>query len=109
MVLFPPANVIQFDNYFIIIIYFFDKVKIIFVFSDAHCVSLPDDKDEGLKVLRADEGSVLVPFRENVTLTCGYTGRQLRKTASSGFRQCVYDPKAVNIEIICLSEGRAQN
>ncbi|KAK9718535.1 CUB domain [Popillia japonica] len=59
----------------------------------AQCVSLPDDKDEGLKILRADESSVLVPFRENITLTCGYTGRQLRKTATSGFRQCVYDPK----------------
>lgn len=62
---------------------------------DAQCVSLPDDKDEGLKILRADESSVLVPFRENITLTCGYTGRQLRKTATSGFRQCVYDPKPV--------------
>ncbi|XP_052128948.1 sushi, von Willebrand factor type A, EGF and pentraxin domain-containing protein 1 [Frankliniella occidentalis] len=59
----------------------------------AKCVSLPDDKNEGLSVLRTDQGSVLVPFKENVTLNCGSVGRTLRRTASSGFRQCVYDPK----------------
>ncbi|ENN80781.1 hypothetical protein YQE_02790, partial [Dendroctonus ponderosae] len=59
----------------------------------AQCVSLPDEKNEGLRVIRNDENSVLVPFRENVTLHCGSTGRQLRRTSSSGFRQCVYDPK----------------
>ncbi|XP_063243609.1 sushi, von Willebrand factor type A, EGF and pentraxin domain-containing protein 1 isoform X2 [Bacillus rossius redtenbacheri] len=59
----------------------------------AKCVSLPDDKNDGLKVIRQDPESVLVPFRENVTLTCGNTGRVLRKTVTSGFRQCVYDPK----------------
>ena len=65
----------------------------IFLILDAQCVSLPDDKNEGLKVLRNDEDSVLVPFRENVTLRCGSTGRHLRRTSSAGFRQCVYDPK----------------
>ncbi|XP_073822904.1 sushi, von Willebrand factor type A, EGF and pentraxin domain-containing protein uif isoform X2 [Musca autumnalis] len=59
----------------------------------AKCVSLPDDKMEGLSVLRPDPESVLVPFRENVSITCNAPGRQLRSTASSGFRQCVYDPK----------------
>lgn len=59
----------------------------------AKCVSLPDDKNEGLRVIRPDETSVLVPFRENVTMNCGNVGRQLRKTATSGFRQCVYNPK----------------
>ncbi|KAK9881868.1 hypothetical protein WA026_018067 [Henosepilachna vigintioctopunctata] len=59
----------------------------------AQCVSLPDDKNEGLRVLRNDDTSVLVPFRENVTLSCDANGKQLRKTATSGFRQCVYDPK----------------
>jgi len=44
-------------------------------------------------VARPDPESVLVPFRDNVTITCGSPGRQLRATASSGFRQCVYDPK----------------
>lgn len=63
------------------------------LFSDAKCVSLPDDKLEGLTVARPDPESVLVPFRDNVTITCGSAGRQLRATASSGFRQCVYDPK----------------
>ncbi|XP_071439306.1 uncharacterized protein uif isoform X2 [Hetaerina americana] len=59
----------------------------------AQCVSLQDDKTEGLAVLRPNQESVLLPFRENVTLNCGSTGRLLRKTATSGFRQCVYDPK----------------
>lgn len=59
----------------------------------AKCVSLPDDKSEGLSVLRSDRESVLVPFKENVTLTCGNTGRRLRQTATAGFRQCAYDPK----------------
>ncbi|XP_045468348.1 sushi, von Willebrand factor type A, EGF and pentraxin domain-containing protein 1 isoform X2 [Harmonia axyridis] len=59
----------------------------------AQCVSLPDDKNEGLRVLRNDDSSVLVPFRENVTLSCDLNGKQLRRTATSGFRQCVYDPK----------------
>ncbi|CAG9836717.1 unnamed protein product [Diabrotica balteata] len=60
----------------------------------AQCVSLPDNKNEGLKIIRNDEDSVLVPFRENVTLHCSTNGRQLRGTATAGFRQCVYDPKA---------------
>ncbi|KAI8115214.1 CUB and sushi domain-containing protein 1 [Lucilia cuprina] len=59
----------------------------------AKCVSLPDDKLEGLSVVRPDPESVLVPFRDNVTINCNSPGRQLRSTASSGFRQCVYDPK----------------
>ncbi|KAG8295757.1 calcium ion binding [Homalodisca vitripennis] len=59
----------------------------------AKCVSLPDDVEEGLSVLRSDRESVLVPFRENVTLKCSNNGRQLRGTATSSFRQCVYDPK----------------
>lgn len=61
--------------------------------SDAKCVSLPDDKVGGLAVIRPDPESVLVSFRENVTLTCKSPGRNLRSTASSTFRQCVYDPK----------------
>ncbi|XP_072154980.1 uncharacterized protein uif isoform X2 [Bemisia tabaci] len=59
----------------------------------AKCVSLPDDKQEGLSVIRKDKETVLVPFKENVTLHCGSNGRHLRHTATSGFRQCVYDPK----------------
>lgn len=60
-------------------------------------MSLPDDKTEGLTVLRPDKDSVLVPFKGNVTLQCGNTGRKLRGTATSGFRECVYDPKPVRI------------
>ncbi|XP_059477749.1 uncharacterized protein LOC132198041 isoform X1 [Neocloeon triangulifer] len=59
----------------------------------AQCVSLPDDKSEGLSIIRPDPDNVLVPFRENVTISCGVNGRLLRKTYSSNFRQCVYDPK----------------
>lgn len=46
----------------------------------------------GLSVIRANQDSVLVSFKENVTLTCNSMGRSLRNTASSSFRQCVYDP-----------------
>lgn len=63
----------------------------------AKCVSLPDDKVEGLKVSRFENDAVLVPFRENVTLKCENSGRTLRGTATSGFRQCVYDPKPVSL------------
>lgn len=44
-------------------------------------------------MIRNDETSVLVPFKHNVTLNCNNKGRYLRKTATSGFRQCVYNPK----------------
>lgn len=64
-----------------------------FQFVDAKCVSLPDDKVGGLAVIRPDAESVLVNFKENVTLTCNSLGRSLRTTATSNFRQCVYDPK----------------
>lgn len=67
------------------------------IFSDAKCVSLPDDKAEGLTVIRPDVDSVLVPFRDNVTLTCSMPGRKQRITATAGFRQCVYDPKPVSL------------
>lgn len=67
------------------------KLIIIFVFIkyvDAKCVSLPDDKVSGLTVARSDPESVLVNFKENVTLNCNSNGRNLRSTASSTFRQC---------------------
>ncbi|EZA50646.1 Sushi, von Willebrand factor type A, EGF and pentraxin domain-containing protein [Ooceraea biroi] len=67
--------------------------KLLSTKANAKCVSLPDDKNEGLSVIRSDEASVLVPFKQNVTLKCGSNGRYLRNTATSGFRQCVYDPK----------------
>lgn len=66
---------------------------------DAKCVSFPDDKGEGLSVLRANTTTVLVPFKENVTIQCNNMGRKLRSTATSGFRQCVYDPKPVRVDI----------
>lgn len=45
---------------------------------------------------RFEKDAVLVPFKENVTLKCENPGRTLRGTATSGFRQCVYDPKPVS-------------
>lgn len=72
------------------------------MFTDARCVTLSDDKNDGLKVIRADPESVLVPYRDNVTITCQSPGRQLRNTVTSGFRQCVYDPKQVRLPIIYL-------
>lgn len=88
--LFQSVNVsISHNNHYL------SKLFIVFlrVFSDAKCVSLPDDKVGGLAVIRPDEGSVLVAFKDNVTLTCSSMGRSLRNTATSSFRQCVYDPK----------------
>lgn len=40
-----------------------------------------------------------MPFKENVTIHCNSMGRKLRGTATSGFRQCVYDPKPVSIDL----------
>lgn len=91
------VNVIYLDNYSILNfnsnLNFTCINKIIILFADAKCVSLPDDKNEGLAVVRTDDTSVLVPFKENVTLKCTNNGRYLRNTATSNFRQCVYDPK----------------
>lgn len=56
--------------------------------ADAKCVSLPDDKVSGLSIIRPDPESVLVNFKDNVTLNCNSAGRSLRNTASSTFRQC---------------------
>lgn len=67
------------------------------MFAVAKCVSLPDDKIEGLKVSRFENDAILVPFKENVTLKCENSGRTLRGTSTSGFRQCVYDPKPVSL------------
>lgn len=66
------------------------------VFIDARCVTLSDDKNDGLKIIREDPESVLLPYRDNVTITCTAAGRQLRNTVTSSFRQCVYDPKPVS-------------
>lgn len=65
--------------------------------TDARCVTLSDDKNDGLKVIRDDPESVLVPYRDNVTITCTSPGRELRNTVTSPFRQCVYDPKPVTM------------
>lgn len=56
-------------------------------------MSLPNDKNEGLIVLRPNMDIPLVSFKENVTLTCSSLGRSLRGTATSDIRQCVFDPR----------------
>lgn len=68
----------------------------IFMITDARCVTLSDDKNDGLQVIRDDPESVLVPYRDNVTITCTSPGKQLRNTLTASFRQCVYDPKPVS-------------
>lgn len=65
-------------------------------------MTLSDDKNDGLRVIRDDPESVLVPYRDNVTITCTSSGRQLRNTLTSGFRQCVYDPKPVCFELCII-------
>lgn len=69
-------------------------------------MTLSDDRNDGLSIIRSDPDSVLVPFRENVTITCKSPGRYLRNTASSGFRQCVYDPKQVSRKSLHLMFAR---
>ena len=60
----------------------------------AQCPNLPDSDGEGLRVTRPEgvEPTNPLDFRANVTLDCDQNGRPLRKTASSGFRECVYNP-----------------
>ena len=41
----------------------------------------------------AGRPSPSIPFGQNVTIACDETGRSLRRTLTSGFRQCVYDPR----------------
>lgn len=80
-------------------------LKIHFIL-DARCVTLSDDKNDGLKVIREDPESVLLPYRDNVTITCTAPGRQLRNTVTSSFRQCVYDPKPVStFNVTCIHEN----
>lgn len=58
----------------------------------AQCPYLEDNEEEGLRVIKEDGESPMLPFKNNVTLACDQVGRPLRNTATSGFRQCVYNP-----------------
>lgn len=103
MVLYLNATV-SFSVYFKNKQIFKEKNKFLYCYSyylllDAQCVSLGENKHDGLSVVRLNKDSKLVPFKENVTIQCNNPGRHLRRTASSGFRQCVYDPKQVTISI----------
>ncbi|GIZ04113.1 fibropellin-1 [Caerostris extrusa] len=57
----------------------------------AYCERIPDDPSQGL-FLETGTEEKYIPFFENVTVSCHETGRPLRTTATSGFRQCVFDP-----------------
>ncbi|XP_055948273.1 uncharacterized protein LOC129981454 isoform X2 [Argiope bruennichi] len=57
----------------------------------AYCERLPDDPSQGL-FLETETEEKYIPFFENVTVSCHEVGRPLRSTATSGFRQCVFDP-----------------
>ncbi|XP_045124302.1 sushi, von Willebrand factor type A, EGF and pentraxin domain-containing protein 1-like isoform X1 [Portunus trituberculatus] len=58
----------------------------------ASCELLPDDAAQGLNLIGGDAETSLVPFMQNVTVSCSAEGRPLRDTLTAGFRQCVYDP-----------------
>lgn len=52
----------------------------------------PDSK-QGLEV-HVSEDIQAIPYLDNVTISCEETGRPLRMTATSNFRQCVYNPQS---------------
>ncbi len=60
--------------------------------SAATCPSMSDNEAEGLTVQRNDPQSLQHVLGENITLSCDQVGKPLRRTASSNFRQCVYNP-----------------
>ena len=45
-----------------------------------------------MTVRREDQDNLQIPFGSNVTLSCDQMGKPLRRTATAGFRQCVYNP-----------------
>jgi len=64
----------------------------------AQCVPLSDDQPEGLTVARSSSSTNpaeagLVPYGQNITLTCSEPGRPLARSPMSSSRQCVYDPR----------------
>ncbi|XP_069982832.1 uncharacterized protein uif isoform X1 [Penaeus vannamei] len=59
----------------------------------ASCTPLQDDPAQGLTINYASPDEPVVPFMSNVTVSCNVPGRPLRKTLTSGFRECVYDPQ----------------
>ena len=63
----------------------------------ATCPAFSDDPAQGLLIRSLDNQQVdskSIPYLSNVTIGCTEEGRQLRGSASSSFRQCVYDPSA---------------
>ncbi|XP_015790438.1 uncharacterized protein LOC107367263 isoform X1 [Tetranychus urticae] len=62
----------------------------------AYCPTLEDDPSIGLNFRYGEDRSTKlnqVPYLSNVTVECDQEGKPLRGTASSSFRQCVFDPK----------------
>ena len=55
-------------------------------------MSITDDEAEGLTVLQEDPEALSLELNANVTLECIEEGKPLRRTATSGFRECVYNP-----------------
>ncbi|XP_076035426.1 sushi, von Willebrand factor type A, EGF and pentraxin domain-containing protein uif [Oratosquilla oratoria] len=58
----------------------------------ASCNPLTNVIEQGLKFELSEMEAPMVPYGENVTVSCNLQGRPLRNTATSNFRQCVYDP-----------------
>ncbi|KAB7498637.1 Fibropellin-1 [Armadillidium nasatum] len=59
------------------------------VCSPATCAPIQSHIEQGMSIIPSD--SDLVPFMENVTISCTKEGKPLRETATSSFRQCVFD------------------
>ena len=59
----------------------------------AACTSIENDPAEGLEVARDSQDELQIPFNQNVTMSCNQVGKPLRRRATAGFRQCVYDPR----------------
>ena len=66
---------------------------IIHIILVAKCEVLPDVPGEGLRILRPDPNTTLIPFGANVSIECNDIGRENKQTPFGFFRQCVYDPR----------------
>ena len=59
----------------------------------ATCTSIDSDAAEGLEVTREEQNELQIPFAQNISLDCTQIGKPIRRRATAGFRQCVYDPR----------------
>ncbi|XP_040577922.1 uncharacterized protein uif [Lepeophtheirus salmonis] len=55
----------------------------------AQCFNVDGNESEGLVI---DSKELEIPFKQNVTVYCEKSGKPLRRTVTSNFRQCVFNP-----------------